>query len=325
MIYNRPVPADPATNLALAQSAPDYLTSQPTSVLQAVFRAAETAPLEALLNRGAMRVDVARQRLWRDVFWKGTFARDHWLGWDERWLTPAPPDGSHYSGGRFWKRFDTLTDGAARGHVVNFNLGVLPGKPEVREVRYPDGNRRYVAAGDRVLLLQYLNPPYRAVYDLVKIVGPDTCVGVMHLGKFPRGLAFASFVLSRNNYPFVHMTVPDHDALFQGEPSRVPTLDEAAGRWRGRIAFSTTPDQTMHNQFNPRLVSLHLTPGPDSRGSIRIGLVSRSVMATAAPDHLRLTAVGGHHFELRIISPETLLGRRVSSGGPGRRFVLTRA
>lgn len=324
MVYNQPVPADPSTHLALAQSAPDYLTSQPTSVLQAVFRAAETAPLEALLNRGGMRADVARHRIWRDVFWKGTFARDHWLGWDERWLTPAPPDGSQYSGGRFWKRFDTLTDGVARGHVVNFNVSALPGKPEVREVRYPDGNRRYIAAGDRVLLLQYLNPPYRVVYDLVKIVGPDTCVGVMHLGRFPRGLEFATFVLSRNNYPFVHMSVPDHDALFQGEPTRVPTVDEVAGRWRGRVVFSRTPDQTLHNQFNPRLVSLDLRPGPVPQGSIRLAFASRSVTAAAGPDHLRLAASGGRCDELRIVAPDTLLGRRVSSGGPGRRFVLSR-
>ncbi len=47
--------------------------------------------------------------------------------------------------------------------------------------------------------------------------------------------------------------------------------------------------------------------------------------ATAAPDHLRLVASGGRDVELRIIGPETLLGRRVSSGGPGRRFALTRA
>lgn len=322
MVYNRPVSSDPSTDLARAQVEPDYLTSLPTRALQAVCRAAVTAPLDALLNRGAIRVDAGRRRIWRDVFWKGTFARNHWLGLDERLMTPTPPDGSAYSGGRFWKRFDTIDDGVARGHVVNFNIGALPGRPEVREVRYPDDRRRYIGAGDPVLLLTYLNPPYRFVYDLVKIVGPDTCVGVMHLGRFPRGLEFATFVLSRNNYPLVHMTVPDHDLLFAGGEARPPAPGELGGRWRGRAVFSAAPDRTLHNQFNPPGWSATFEASAE-RGTLRHGLVSRSVRAVPAGAVMRLEADGAYD-EVRLIGSDTLVGRRRRGDAVTRRYVLTR-
>src|SRR5262245_46084564 len=67
-------------HLALGRSVPDYLATLKTSELQTIFRETTTMPLEQLLNRGAFRVDVGQKRIWRDSFWKGTFARDRLLG-----------------------------------------------------------------------------------------------------------------------------------------------------------------------------------------------------------------------------------------------------
>src|SRR5262245_10670683 len=139
-----PLPVSSSVRLGDVQPmiAGDELTRLPSAALQQRFREAATLPLARLLNRGAVRVDVERHRIWRDSFWKGTFARNHPLGWDERWLTPRPADGSAFAGGRFWKRFDELDGGAATSFIVNYNLHLLPGRAVVRQVPYPDDRRR---------------------------------------------------------------------------------------------------------------------------------------------------------------------------------------
>src|SRR5262249_22236081 len=156
-------------------------------------------------NTGAVQIDFEKRRILRDSFWKGSFAKDSLLGWEERVRNAALGNdaknlGTIYTGGSFWKRFDAIKDGVGRGQVVNYELAFLPGDPEVREVEYPDDNRKYFRKGDRVLLLNYLNQPYRMVYDTIKVIDENNAIGVMHLGEFPNGLEFATFVLARHNY-----------------------------------------------------------------------------------------------------------------------------
>jgi len=310
--------------------AADFLTTLATRELHQIFRDTRTLPLASLINQQDVRVDVEHHRIWRDVYWKGSFAKDHPLGWDERLLSPSPVDGSAFASGRFWKRFDTLRGGVATGHVVNYNLHLLPGRPEVRQVVYPDDRRRYFRAGDDVLLLTYLNQPYRIVYDALKIVDPDTCIGVMHLGTFPRGREFATFVMSRNNYPFEHMSVPDHDELFESAHARAPRVEEVAGRWSGRIVFVRHPERTLHNQFNPPWVALDVAAGPAPSARLRFALSSRRLSIAPSSDVLRLMAGATTHHELRLIGNDTLLGRRPrrAGGSPDQpvthRYVLRR-
>ena len=63
------------------------------------------------MNSGAVRIDFAQGRIFRDSFWKGSFAKDTLLGWEERVrgavLDPAAAAaGRVFAGGSFWKRFD---------------------------------------------------------------------------------------------------------------------------------------------------------------------------------------------------------------------------
>jgi hypothetical protein len=314
-------------HLARARTVPDYLATLPSRVLQALMRDAPGRPLAELVNRRDVRIDEARHRIWRDVFWKGTFARDHLLGLDEWLMRPRPVDGEPYTGGRFWKRFDALDHGVATGLIVNYNLHLLPGRPEVREVTYPDNRRLYARAGDTMLLLTYLNQPYRPVYDLIKIVGPDASIGVMHLGRFPHGRRFATFVMARQNYPFELMTVPDHDALFESAATRAPRREEIGGRWTGRIVFVRHAERTMHNQFNPPWGSLVVDGAGGAR--LRLGLSTRAVEIAPSNDALHLMAGGGRD-ELRMIGAGTILGRRYRGAAKGAearpswRYVLRR-
>jgi hypothetical protein len=204
----------------------DFYSTVPTRDLQAILRSSQTLPIEYLVNTGAVRIDVANQRIFRDIYWKGSFATDSLLGWEERVRTESQhPEiyehGKIFAGGSFWKRFDKVDGGVATGQVVNYNIEFLPGDPEVRATPYPDDRRVYFQKDQVILLLHYRNDPYRQVYDTIKIIDQDNAVGVMHIGDFPNGMEFATFVLARHNYPFELATDDDRKLIAAG-PTKVP-------------------------------------------------------------------------------------------------------
>jgi hypothetical protein len=196
----------------------DFFSTVPAKELQAMLRRSETLPIENLINTGAIHIDHPNQRIFRDVYWKGSFATDSLLGWEERVRTEhlhpeVYKQGKIFAGGSFWKRFDRVENGVATGEVVNYNVEWLPGDPEVRTVSYPDDQRAYFQKGQRILLLHYRNDPYRQVYDTMKIIDQNNAVGVMHIGDFPNGREFATFVLARHNYPFELATDDDRKLI----------------------------------------------------------------------------------------------------------------
>jgi hypothetical protein len=204
----------------------DFFSTLPTKDLQALLRSSQTLPIENLVNTGAVRIDVANRRIFRDIYWKGSFAADGILGWEERVRTEnlhpkIHQHGQIFAGGSFWKRFDKVENGVATGQVVNYNIEGLPGDPEVRAVSYPDDQRAYLQKGQVILLLHYRNDPYRQVYDAIKIIDHNNAVGVMHIGDFPNGTEFATFVLARHNYPF-ELATNDDRKLIAASPTTAP-------------------------------------------------------------------------------------------------------
>jgi len=156
----------------------DFFSTLPTRDLQAILRSTQTLPIESLVNTGEVRIDAANQRVFRDIYWKGSFAADSLLGWEERMRSESlHPEvyehGRIFAGGSFWKRFDRVESGVATGEVVNYDIQWLPGDPEVRAVPYPDSRRAYLQQGQEILLLHYRNDPYHQVYDTIKIVDRD--------------------------------------------------------------------------------------------------------------------------------------------------------
>ena len=193
---------------------PDFFSTLSGKELQAILRRTQTLPIERLINTGAVLIDLERRRVFRDIYWKGSFAVDSLLGWEERMRTeqqhPEMNDGGRvFAGGSFWKRFDRVENGVATGQVVNYGIEWLPGDPEVRAIRYPDDRRAYFEKGQTVLLLQYRNDPYRQVYDTIKLIDENNAIGVMHIGTFPEGNEFATFVMARHNYPIELATDED--------------------------------------------------------------------------------------------------------------------
>jgi cholesterol oxidase len=235
---------------------PDYFSTRATADLQAVLHDTPGLALDQLLNTGAVRIDYNQLRIFHDSFWKGSFAEDSLLGWEEKVrdnvLGASTEDlGRIFAGGSFWKRFDTIQDGVAKGCVVNYEIRALPGLPEVRQVAYPDDRRRYFKKGDPILLLHYTNDPYRMVYDTIKVIDSQNAIGVMHLGTFPDGLEFATFVMSRNNYPFENMSTEDHQAIFDDPRNNVPNPSDLAGNWSGHLVLLPTTDNSLLNQVSP--------------------------------------------------------------------------
>ncbi len=297
---------------------PDFFSTRPTAELQAILRDTPSRPIEELLNTGAVRIDFERRRVFRDSFWKGSFAQDTLLGWQERLLQPGrgadeKTAGAAFAPGAFWKRFDNVENGVATGHVVNYEIAALPGKPEVRAVDYPDNARAYFRPGDKVLLLKYRNHPYKVVYDTIKIVDADSAIGVMHLGEFPRGIEFATFVMERHNYPFENMSIEDHHAIFGHDRVTVPTAAHLEGEWQGSLVFLTRPNVSLLNSANPVAFRLRFErQGNKIEGRYRFGLLSGAVEPTFTDEFLRLDDFTVFHDEIRMIDGETMIGKWVS-------------
>ena len=310
--------ADVAAEVVRGADTPDYFSAQPTADLQRVLRDTPTLPLDKLINTGEVHIDFEKRRIWRDSFWKGSFAKDTLLGWEERIRNAALGSdagklGTLYTGGSFWKRFDRIENGVARGQVVNYELAFLPGDPEVREVEYPDDNRRYFRKGDKILLLNYRNHPYKIVYDTIKVIDPNNSIGVMHLGEFPNGIEFATFVMPRHNYPFEKMSVPDHLALFSDPRTTVPTAAQLEGEWEGHLIFLTKPSTSLLNQANPVAFRLRFRNTADGiEGRYRLGLLSGEMEVEHTGEFVRLLDFTSFHDEIRMIDEVTLIGKWVS-------------
>jgi cholesterol oxidase len=276
----------------------DFFSSRSSHDLQTILRDAVTQPLEKLVNTRSVSVDVANRRINRDLFWKGSFAKDGLLGWEERVRNAALDSqiskaGHFFTGGAFWKRFDRVDNGVATGKVVNYDLSVIPGDPEVRMISYPDDNRRYFKKGDQVLLLHYRNHPYKQVYDTIKIVDDNSAIGVMHIGDFPNGIEFSTFVMERYSYPFELMSIEDYHLLATSTQSSTATPAQSAGKWRGNFIFLEHPNVALLNYPRPPEVALTFDAG--------------SGMSVQLQDGTKLNA--GAPRDMRLVGSDVLIGK----------------
>jgi hypothetical protein len=298
---------------------PDYFSTQHGADLQQILRNTTTQPLESLLNTDKVTFDFDKKRIFRDSFWKGSFAEDSLLGWEQRIRDSVlgdkgVPAGQIFAGGGFWKRFDKVQAGVVTGYVVNYEMHLLPGEPQVREVAYPDNNRRYFKKGDNVLLLHYLNDPYKQVYDTIKVIDAQNAIGVMHLGDFPNGLEFATFVMARNNYPFEKMSVEDHQLLFADPHTKVPTAAQLPGQWNGNLIFVEHPNSTILNQLSPVVFQLAFaTQGTQLQARYKFGLISTGTQVEMTQEFVRLSNFTAFQGEIRMIDNDTLIGKWIAS------------
>ena len=281
---------------------PDYFSTRPAVDLQDILRDTPTLPLETLRNTGAVTLDLPNLRIGRDIFWKGSFARDTLIGWEERARQAglgetAVAGGAAFAPGAFWKRFDKTEGGVATGHVVNYDIDALPGDPEVRAVVYPDDNRRYIRKGDTVLLLTYRNDPYKPVYDLIKVIDENNAIGVMHLGEYPNGFEFATFVMARYSYPLERMSVDDHRLLFARPDLAAPAPDQTHGDWDGHLILLEHPATSL--MTTPRTAVFRLN---SAERRFRVGFDTEGTVSWS--DDLPAGT-----SDMRMLNADTLIGK----------------
>jgi hypothetical protein len=222
--------------------------------------------------------------------------------------------GQIFAGGSFWKRFDQIQNGVATGYVVNYKIDFLPGEPQVREIAYPDNNRRYFTQGDKVLLLNYANDPYKQVYDTIKVIDDQNAIGVMHIGDFPNGVEFATFVMARNNYPFEKMSADDHRLMFMDPHTSVLNAGQLQGQWNGNLILVAHPNSTLLNQMNPVVFQLSFTnQGTQLRASYKFGLISGESQVEMTPEYVQLSDFTSFQEQIRMIDNDTMIGKWVSS------------
>jgi hypothetical protein len=212
---------------------PDYFSTRSSAELQAALRASSTLPLESLINTGSVRIDFEKAahlpRLFLERFVRCRHAaRVGGARAQQRLRSGWREERCHLHRRQFLEAVRRHRQRRSLRPCRQLRTRFHSGLPEVRRVQYPDANRAYFNKGDDLLLLTYKNQPYRIVYDTIKVIDEDSALGVMHLGDFPNGVEFASFVMERHNYPFEKMSIADHHAIFADPRTRVPRPDELA-------------------------------------------------------------------------------------------------
>jgi hypothetical protein len=142
------------------------------------------------------------------------------------------------------------------------------------------------------------------------VLDDQNAVGVMHLGDFPNGLEFATFVMARNNYPFEKMSVEDHLSLFRDPRTSVPTPGQLEGQWNGSLIFVPRPNSTLLNQLSPVVFQVaFVAQGTQWRAQYKFGLLTGASNLEMTPEFAKLNPFALFQDEIRMIDDETMIGR----------------
>jgi choline dehydrogenase-like flavoprotein len=218
-----------------------------------------------------------------DSHWKGIFPRDQ----------DVPTTLLHYVGG-FWKRFQSGASGVL-GTTHPFLFPVFAAN-RATDWTSPDFGK--------VIRLDYLEPPYVAFHDLLKVVNEDVLLGKAFLIEPKKGSEILTFSMARR-YPMEFMTTEDHTMLY--DRSARPDLETMVGVWDGQLVSDST--------WTDPLFRFHYYL---DRGTLKNDyLFNRTVAGTAvaqeAADHLEMHDLTGvFHDELRQVRPNLMVGRYVS-------------
>jgi choline dehydrogenase-like flavoprotein len=217
-----------------------------------------------------------------------------------------------YFGG-FWKRFSANTGPSSTAKEIT-------GITHPFEVPVFAGNKATDIELDgfgRVVLLEYLDPPYNLFYDVLKIVDENTILGKAFFGKPTRGREMLTFSMSRK-YPFEFMTEEDHEVLYS--KMKKPTLQSMVGIWEGRLVSDSTwsdPvfrfkyyfDSGKHEERSTTISS------PTLKNDYLFGnIIAGTAIVSEKEVHVEMQdETGGiFHDEIRQINDDILIGKYYS-------------
>jgi hypothetical protein len=169
----------------------------------------------------------------------------------------------------------------------------------------------------KVILLEYLDPPYNLFYDVLKIVDENTILGKAFFGKPTRGREMLTFSMSRK-YPFEFMTEEDHEVLYSN--MKKPTLQSMVGIWQGRlVSDSTWSDPVFRFKYYFDSSKEDGSTMTTASSTLKNDYVFGDVLAGTAvvndkEDHVEMQdETGGiFHDEIRQVNDDILIGKYYS-------------
>lgn len=259
----------------------------------------DSKPISWMINSGKRSVDPETRLIFNDEYWKGFFPKGHVLN---------AMSSALFTG--FRKQF--FAAGDQIGGVTSDTDNHIVARNSLEELNLTE--RRGDLAPGRYILLRYLDPPWQGFYDVFRVINENLLVGRAYFGEFPNGIRQFTFPMSRL-YTFGEMTVADHRKLW--ESGRVPTPQELDGVWR--------MDVISNANSMAGVASLGFQLQPEGRLEARyhlFGLMEGSVMPTFVADHFRLDDFTPFHDEIRIVTPDLMVGRYVVEVPAGLAAVL---
>jgi hypothetical protein len=118
----------------------------------------------------------------------------------------------------------------------------------------------------------------------------------MHLGDFPNGIEFATFVLERYSYGFEYMSIDDYNVLM-GD-SQPATQAQLTGQWSGNFIFLEHP--------NVALLSYPKPPG------VQLTFTSATGPTIQLADGTKVNAGTLPLADMRIVGADTIIGKATS-------------
>jgi cholesterol oxidase len=287
--YPKPNPA-----VAVPISSLDVLSwSEPE--LEKLFHRSETLPIAGVVNQAtAPKIDIAKQEVFNDVYWKGFFPKGYIL---------TPLSVTLFTG--FKKKFSK--DGNKYIGLTSSTDGLIPARNSLEEVTI-DHQSGTLEPG-KYILLRYLDTPWTGFYDIFKLINNDLMIGRAYMGDFPNGMRLFTFPMTRR-YSFNEMTVTDHEALFAA--GAVPTKQDLNGAWR--------MDVVSNNNHLGAAAYLQFDLQPDGRLEARyqlMGLLEGLVLPSFVQDHFQLNDFTPFHDEIRKVDGKFLVGRYLTGSLPG--------
>ena len=261
--------------------------------LEALFRRCPTMGIATLVNDGGPpEIDIAKQTIRNDRYWKGFFPHGHILNAMSSAIFTGFKKEFHRDGVKY-----TGITSDTDGHITARN------SLEVVDV----GHGATLEPG-RYILLRYLDPPWQGFYDIFKIINDDLMIGRVYLGEYPHGTRVFTFPMTRR-YGFDEMTVDDHRDLFAN--GKEPTPAGLDGAWRMDVISNA-------NQASG-LAYLQFSNKPDGKFEAHyqvMGLMEGLSTPTFLKDHFQLTDFTPFRDEIRTVTADLLVGKYVTSVPP---------
>jgi choline dehydrogenase-like flavoprotein len=223
-----------------------------------------------------------------NTHWKGMFPRD----------SDITNTLVMYSGG-FWKKF-SKEGNEIKGITHPYEIDVRA-KNKAQE--------KGILGFGKVILLEYIDPPYNVFYDVLKIVDKDTILGKAFFITPTPGREMLTFSMSRK-YPFEFMDEEDHEMLYN--KMKKPTLESMVGVWKGQLVSDSKWTEPI---FRFRY---YLDDKKILRNNYEFGFGHNVLTGTATveekEDHLEMyDETERFHDELRQVNKDTIIGKYYSS------------